>query len=128
MFASHVGHDKHHSLCFSFILFPSRLRLVGSAFCLLHSLSCFLLALPKSVPCLEMFGFLYSITIYTHVSRGASYRSFQKHCVGQHIRARWWVNCRRLTCIVCSPKVHLSWRSCTVFFLVYFWLNLMEIF
>jgi hypothetical protein len=80
MFASHLGHDKHHSLCLSFILFPSRLRLVGSAFCLLRSLSCFLLALPKSVPCLEMFGFLYSITIYA-LSGCASYNSFQKHCV-----------------------------------------------
>ena len=68
MFASLLGHDKHHSLCPSFILFPSCLLLVGSAFCLLRSLSCFLLALPKSIPCLEMFSFLCSVTVYACVS------------------------------------------------------------
>lgn len=94
MFASHLGHDKHHSLCLSFILFPSRLRLVGSAFCLLRSLSCFLLALPKSVPCLEMFGFLYSITIYACV-RMCVIQFVPKALCCLLIRAWWCTNCRR---------------------------------
>lgn len=93
MFASHLGHDKHHSLCLSFILFPSLLRLVGSAFCLLRSLSCFLLALPKSVPCLEMFGFLYSITIYACV-RMCVIQFVPKALCCLLIRAWWCTNCR----------------------------------
>jgi hypothetical protein len=133
MFASHLGHDKHHSLCLSFIFFPSRLRLVGSAFCLLRSLSCFLLALPKSVSCLEMFGFLYSSTVYACV-RMCVIQFVPKALCCLLIRAWWCTDCRRpkwqrtssTWFVIWSTKV-CTWDR-TLNFLVYFGINLMEIF